>query len=214
MYVAVTFACMPNCALCCRASPVTVLPHEVYVLESLARDLDVRVKFAPAYTLLDAISGVRVALSYLMLLDEEGKCPFLKGTKCLVHDLYKPLTCRSFPYLPKVIRYELDPVAKEIRMEINFVMSTLCPVVRSDLSPRELVKMRDIRIAAQYAPREVQVARETVEKRLLYARILSDLWQKGYVDLQDGGSNPFYPVVNGFAFIRRFRPELTIKDLL
>jgi Fe-S-cluster containining protein len=205
---------MPNCALCCRASPVTVLPHEVYVLESLARDLDVRVKFAPAYTLLDAVSGVRVALSYLMLLDDEGKCPFLRGTKCLVHDLYKPLTCRSFPYLPKVIKYELDPVAKEIRMEINFVMSTLCPVVKSDLSPRDLVKMRDIRIAVQYAPKEVEVARETVEKRLLYARILSDLWQKGYVELQDGANSPFHPVVNGFAFIRRFRPELTIKDLL
>lgn len=208
------FQCAPNCALCCRVSPVTVLPHEVYVLESLARELGVSARFAPAYTLLDTISGVRIALSYLMLLDEEGKCPFLRGTKCLVHDLYKPLTCRSFPYLPKVIKYELDPIAREVRMEINFVMSTLCPVVKADLRPSDLVKMGNIKIAMQYAPREVEVAKETVEKRLIYARLLSDLWQKGYVELQDGGNSPFHPVVNGFAFLRRFRPELTIKDLL
>ncbi len=205
---------MPNCALCCRVSPVTVLPHEVYVLESLAGELGVKARFAPAYTILDSISGVRIALSYLMLLDEEGKCPFLKGTRCLIHDLYKPLTCRSFPYLPKVIKYELDPAAKEVRMEVNFVMSTLCPVVKADLRPVDLVKMGNIKIAAQYAPKEVEVARKTVEKRLMYARLLSDLWQKGYVDLHDGGNSPFYPVVNGFAFLRRFKPELTIKDFL
>ncbi|MEL9991199.1 MAG: YkgJ family cysteine cluster protein [Thermoproteus sp.] len=208
------FQCAPNCALCCRASPVTVLPHEVYVLESLARELGVEVKFAPAYTLFDSVSGVRIALSYLMLLDEEGKCPFLRGTRCLVHDLYKPLTCRSFPYLPKVVKYELDPLAREVRIEINFVMSTLCPVVKNDLRPSDVLKMGNIKIAVQYAPKEVQVARETVEKRLIYAKILSDLWQKGYVELEDGSNHVFYPVVNGFAFIRRFRPELTVKDLL
>lgn len=208
------FQCLPDCALCCRASPVTVLPHEVYILQSLARDLGVVVKFAPAYNVADVQNGVRIALSYLMLLDNEGKCPFLRGTKCLVHDLYKPLTCRSFPYLPKVIRYELDPIAKEVRMEINFVMSTLCPVVRKDLSPGDVAKMANIKVAVEYAPREVAVAKETVAKRLFYARILSDLWQKGYVELDDGSAYPHLPVVNGFSYIRRFRPELTLKDLV
>ncbi|MBP1448410.1 MAG: YkgJ family cysteine cluster protein [Thermoproteus sp.] len=208
------FRCAPDCALCCRVSPVTVLPHEVYVLDSLAKDLGVAVRFSPAYTLADRYSGVRVALSYLMHLDEEGKCPFLRGTRCLVHDLYKPLTCRSFPYLPKVIKYELDPAAREIRMEINFVISTLCPVVKADLTPGDVLRMSNVRVAAKYAPREVEVAKEAVDKRFFYARALSDLWRKDLVDLVDGREQPHWPVVNGFSFLRRFKPELTIKELI
>lgn len=209
-----TFSCAPNCALCCRVSPVTVLPHEVYILSHLAEELGVSVQFSPAYTLAERYSGVRIALSYLMHLDSEGKCPFLSGTKCLVHDLYKPLTCRSFPYLPKVVKYELDPIEREIRMEINFVISTLCPVVKSDLTPSDVLRMRNIKIAMSYAPREVKVAEETVDKRMFYARVLSELWKEDKVDLEDGRERPLWPVVNGFSFIRRFRPEITLKDLM
>lgn len=205
---------MPHCALCCRTSPVTVLPHEVYILQRLAEKLGVNVVFTPAYKVADVKSGLRIAMSYLMHLDEEGKCPFLDGAKCMVHSLYKPLTCRSFPYLPKVIRYELDPVNREIRIDVKFVMSTLCPVVRKDLTPADAAKMSNINIAVKYAPQEAKVALKTLEKRYLYAKILSGLWKRGAVELDDESKYPFYPVVNGFAFIRRFYPELTLEKLL
>jgi Fe-S-cluster containining protein len=208
------FACMPHCALCCRTSPVTVLPHEVYILQRLAEKLGVNVVFTPAYKVADVKSGLRIAMSYLMHLDEEGKCPFLDGTECMVHSLYKPLTCRSFPYLPKVIRYELDPVSREIRIDVKFVMSTLCPVVRKDLTPTDAAKMSNINMAVKYAPQEAKVALKTLEKRYLYAKILSGLWKRGAVELDDESKYPFYPVVNGFAFIRRFYPELTLEKLL
>lgn len=214
MFDAVVFRCEPNCALCCKASPVTVLPHEVYILQKLANELGVAVLFTPAYKVADLRSGLRIALSYLMHLDEEGKCPFLSGTQCMVHDLYKPLTCRSFPYLPKVVKYELDPVGKELRIDVKFVMSTLCPVVRKDLAVADVAKMSNVKIAVKYAPREVDVAVKTLEKRYVYAKILSELWRRGAVELDEEEKYPFYPVVNGFAFIRRFYPELTIERLM
>jgi hypothetical protein len=185
----------------------------VYILQRLAERLGAPVVFTPAYKVADVKSGLRVAISYLMHLDEEGKCPFLEGTSCMVHSLYKPLTCRSFPYLPKVIRYELDPASREIRIDVKFVMSTLCPVVRRDLAPADVAKMSSIHIAVKYAPRETEVALKTLEKRYLYAKVLSELWKKGAVELDDEGKYPFYPVVNGFAFIRRFYPELTLEKL-
>jgi hypothetical protein len=185
----------------------------VYILQRLAERLGAPVVFTPAYKVADVKSGLRVAISYLMHLDEEGKCPFLEGTSCMVHGLYKPLTCRSFPYLPKVIRYELDPASREIRIDVKFVMSTLCPVVRRDLAPADVAKMSSIHIAVKYAPRETEVALKTLEKRHLYAKVLSELWKRGAVELDDEGKYPFYPVVNGFAFIRRFYPELTLEKL-
>ncbi|MFN3804779.1 MAG: YkgJ family cysteine cluster protein [Pyrobaculum sp.] len=203
------FRCAPGCALCCKASPVTVLPHEVYILQQHAERLGVSVFFTPAYRVADLRSGLRIALSYLMHLDETGACPFLRGTSCMLHDLYKPLTCRSFPYLPKVVKYELDPAAREVRIDVKFVMSTLCPVVRKDLAG----DMSDIRIAVKYAPSEVGVAVDTLEKRYLYAKVLSELWRGGLVELDDGGKYPHLPVVNGFAFIRRMYPQFTLESL-
>ncbi|MCU7788001.1 YkgJ family cysteine cluster protein [Pyrobaculum sp. 3827-6] len=209
-----TFRCEPGCALCCRASPVTVLPHEVYLLQKYARDLGVEVVFTPAYKVADLRANLRVALSYLMHLDEDGACPFLDGTRCMLHDLYKPLTCRSFPYLPKVIRYELDPAAREVRMDVKFVMSTLCPVVRRDLTAADVAHMANVKVAVKYAPREVGVAVKTLEKRYLYAKILSELWKRGEAELDEEGKYPFFPIINGFTYIRRFYPELTIEKFL
>ncbi|MEM1889975.1 MAG: YkgJ family cysteine cluster protein [Pyrobaculum sp.] len=207
------FKCAPGCALCCKASPVTVLPHEVYIIQKYAEELEIPVVFTPAYKVADLKTGLRVALSYLMHLDEEEKCPFLKGTRCLLHGLYKPLTCRSFPYLPKVVKYELDPVNREVRVDVRFVISTLCPVVKKDLSPSDVAKMSNIYLAAKYAPGEVDIAIKTVEKRLFYAKSLSTLWKRGEVELDEEVKYPFFPVVNGFAFIRRFYPSLSV-DLL
>ena len=208
------FKCEPGCALCCKASPVTVLPHEVYILQKYAEKLGVEAVFTPAYKVADKVHGVRIALSYLMHLGEDGACPFLDADKCLLHGLYKPLTCRSFPYLPKIIKYELDPMKREVRIDVRFVMSTLCPVIRRDLTPADAAMMSNIKIAVKYAPREAETAVKTLERRYLYAKILSELWKRGEVELDEEGRHPFYPVINGFAFIRRYYPELTLEKLL
>jgi len=209
----VKFKCAPNCGLCCKASPVTVLPHEVYILTSIAEELGVRARFAPAYKIAEKRSGLRIALSYLMQLDPEGKCPFLNGAKCSIHDVYKPLTCRSFPYLPKVLRYHIDWATREIRIEVNFVMSTLCPVVKRDLSPIDILRMSNVKVAYNYAPQEVESALETYRKRTTYVEILSDLWKKGVIELDEEYKYPFAPIVNAYSFIRRFYPELAIDKL-
>jgi hypothetical protein len=65
----------------------------------------------------------------------------------------------------------------------------------------------------KYAPRETEVALKTLEKRYLYAKGAFGAVEKRAVELDDEGKYPFYPVVNGFAFIRRFYPELTLEKL-
>jgi hypothetical protein len=193
---------------------VTVLPHEVYVLQRHASELGVRAVFTPAYRIAELKSGMRIALSYLMQLDEEGKCPFLRGVKCAVHDLYKPLTCRAFPYLPRVIKYELLPHLREIRINVKFVMSTLCPVVRRDLTPAAAAMMSDVSVAAEYAPHEVRAAVETLRGRYLYVKMLNELWKREVVELDEEGKYLFFPIVNGFVFLRRFYPDLTLDKLV
>lgn len=86
--------------------------------------------------------------------------------------------------------------------------------MRRDLTAADVAKMSSVKIAVKYAPREVEVAVKTLEKRYLYAKILSELWRRGDVELDEEGRHPFYPVINGFAFIRRFYPELTLDKLL
>jgi len=210
----VQFACLQNCAICCRASPITVLPHEVYILKSQGSKLGVDVKFKPAYTIVELRSGVRLALSYLMLLDENSKCPFLSGFKCTIHNSYKPLTCRAFPYLPRVIRYVLDKRRKELELEVSFTVSTLCPVVKKMVDNGGLPLTADPRVAYSFYPREVVAAIEIVRARKLYARILSELWREGLVELDEVGGYAPYPIVNSFLFIRSIMPSFTVGEII
>ena len=208
------FRCVPDCGLCCRASPVTVLPHEVYILTSLARRIGVDVTFEPSYTVADAVRRIRIALSYLMHLNEGGMCPFYdpRTYRCSVHGPYKPLTCRSFPYLPRVIKYRLDRSNKTLDFEVRFVMSSLCPIVRKDLP--SLGDAARIGLAAKYAPQETEAALETVIARRLYAELLSDLWRRGIVELDDGSKYPMYPRVNGFSLVRQYYRYITVGELI
>ncbi|GGP19300.1 zinc/iron-chelating domain-containing protein [Thermocladium modestius] len=202
------FRCEPNCALCCKLSPITVLPHEVYLLQNEAEELGVRPRFVPSYMVADQLSGVRIALSYLLLLDEEGKCPFLRGTKCSVHDKYKPLTCKSFPYLPRIIRYTMDASTKTIDFDTSFAASYACPVVKRD-DPSH--GNGDLRI---YFRNEAPSAQEAIYLRKFYAATLTQMWRNGMIELVDPSDGlPPYPVVNGYSFIRQRLPMLTLSAL-
>ena len=215
----VPFRCMPNCGYCCTISPVTVFPHEVIILTRLAEELDVKdLTFKPGYVITDVKNGVRVALSYLMQLNSEGVCPFLnKDDKtCMVHSLYKPLTCRSFPYLPRVIRYVIDPELKLVDFTVEFVVSTLCPVVKNNYTQDELEAMiSNVRVAVKVMPKEVAAAEEAIRVRKLYADTLTALWRAGYVELRGSDeNNTNWPIVNAFEYIRQFIPHMTLDKFV
>ncbi|MFB6470923.1 MAG: YkgJ family cysteine cluster protein [Vulcanisaeta sp. AZ3] len=217
--MAVPFRCMPNCGYCCTISPVTVFPHEVIILNKLAKELDVKdLTFRPGYVITDVRNGVRVALSYLMQLNEKGICPFLDNDDktCKVHSLYKPLTCRSFPYLPRVIRYTIDPELKIVDFTVEFVVSNLCPVIKNNYTIDDLDEIiRNVRVAVRVMPKEVNAAQEAVRVRKIYANALTALWRAGYIELRgDGGNNVNWPIVNAFEYIREFIPQLTLEQLV
>ncbi|MFP3237706.1 MAG: YkgJ family cysteine cluster protein [Caldivirga sp.] len=210
-----TFRCMPNCGLCCRLSPVTVLPHEVYLILDEAEELGVDVKFKVGYTIVDLNNKVTLALSYLMLLNERNECPFLRNNKCMVHDKYKPLTCRAYPYLPRIIRYSLDRLSRTLTFEVKYAASTICPVVKEGLSNGLLIKLStDPNLASQIFVNEYPAAMEMIEARRVYSDYLTYLWRIGEVDLVEDDGSYNYPVVNSFWFIRRYYPDLTIDKII
>ncbi|MEM4535446.1 MAG: YkgJ family cysteine cluster protein, partial [Desulfurococcaceae archaeon] len=102
------------CGDCCKMSPISVLPHEEVILKKLGELLDVDVRFTPGYTVYEAIRGVNLAFSYVMQLNTGGQCPFLRNNKCTIHYIYKPYICRSFPYIPRHVKYSIDEVNKYI----------------------------------------------------------------------------------------------------
>ena len=213
------FKCMPNCGYCCAISPVTVFPHEMIILSKLAEELNVNdLTFRPGYVIADIKNGVRIALSYLMQLNDKGICPFLEPSDktCKVHSLYKPLTCRSFPYLPRVIRYVIDPELKLVDFTVEFVVSTLCPVIKNNYTQEDLEMMiGNIKIAVKVMPREVAAAKEAIKVRKTYAETLTALWRTGYVELRGNeGNNTNWPIVNAFEYIRQFIPHITLDNFV
>ncbi|MGC8543010.1 MAG: YkgJ family cysteine cluster protein [Vulcanisaeta sp.] len=213
------FRCMPNCGYCCTISPVTVFPHEVIILSRLAEELDITdLVFKPGYVITDIKNGVRIALSYLMQLNSKGICPFLDpySKTCSVHSLYKPLTCRSFPYLPRVIRYIIDPELKVVDFNVEFVISSLCPVIKNNYTPDDLeLMMRNIKIAMKAMPKEVDAAQEAIRVRKIYADALTALWRAGYIELRgNDGNNVNWPIVNAFEYIRQFIPHITLDSFV
>jgi len=217
--VVTPFRCMPNCGYCCTISPVTVFPHEVIILSRLAEELDITdLVFKPGYVITDIKNGVRIALSYLMQLNSKGICPFLDpyNKTCSVHSLYKPLTCRSFPYLPRVIRYIIDPELKVVDFNVEFVISSLCPVIKNNYTPDDLELMiRNIKIAMKAMPKEVDAAQEAIRVRKIYADALTALWRAGYIELRgNDGNNVNWPIVNAFEYIRQFIPHITLDSFV
>jgi len=190
------------------ASNVTVLPHEVPILRELGKELGIDVRFEPGYMFFDKVSGMRVAMSYLMQLDG-GKCPFLRGTRCAIHDKYKPLTCRAYPYLPRIIKYYLDYANKRILMEVRFTMSMLCPVTKTHFEYLGEA-MNSVRVAIRYAPNEARAALEMAVIRQIYVEALSELWRSGLVDLDEAVNAPNAPIIDAFSLIRQFRGDFSI----
>ncbi len=184
----------------------------------LADALGVEVRFKPSYTIAELINSVKLALSYLMLLDDNGYCPFFdkKERKCRIHSLYKPLTCRCFPYLPRVIKYAIEPELKMVDFTVEFVVSNVCPAIKTRFTDDELILIaRNQNLARKYMPLEYLAAQESIRVRKTYVAILMTLWKKGLVELRsDSEVRADLPVVNAFDFIRDYMPHITLRHFV
>jgi len=192
------------CGSCCKMSPISVLPHEVIVLKELADSLGIDVSLTHGYVVYEAISGVNLAFSYVMH-PVNGQCPFLDGNKCLIHFVYKPYICKSFPYIPRHVKYSIDNINKYIMASADYGLSLACQVVRRD---REVLSKFSHMpgIIVHYLKAEHLTAMEAENARSLLLLALSKLWRRGLVEIK--ASSPGVPVVNLYEFLRRFYPDL------
>lgn len=202
-----TFKC-EMCGQCCRMSPISVLPHEVVILDRLAEILDLKVIFEPGYMLYDNVNKVNIALSFIMQL-EGGKCVFLKESKCVIHSIYKPYICRSFPYIPRHVKYNIDDVNKYIYATTDHGLSLACPVVRRDREVLEKYGLRNTpftNVIIRYYKEGYNAALEAENTRSLMLTLLSKIWRDGYIDIEPARQQAY--VLNLYEFLRRFYPDL------
>mgnify|MGYP001626234532 FL=1 len=186
-------------------SPISLLPHEEVVLKRLAQILGVDVEFSPGYKVYEALSGVNLALSYVMHLTNERRCPFLVGNKCSIHYIYKPYICRSFPYIPKHVRYSVDETNKYIMASADYGVSLACHIIKKDREWLERLGGNSV-VLYYYLKNEYMAAREAENVRTLFLSLLSKLWRDGLVELQAARENA--PVANLYELLRQFYPDL------
>ncbi len=197
------FACS-SCGLCCTLSPVSLLPHEDIALRFLANTYNLKYKSSPGYKMYDEISGLNLAFSYVMEL-VDGKCTFLKNNLCLIHDVAKPLICRSYPFVPKQVKYYVDNVNRHVYAVVEHGLSMKCPVVSRDIRRLEFVE-NPYRLAYYYTPKEFIASLEMERARNIYFELLSALWKKRIVDLAEEKHGA--PVINLYQFLRTYFPEM------
>jgi len=197
------------CGSCCKMSPISILPQEAVVLESLADRMNIRLEYIHGYMVYDALGGVNLALSYIMQLNN-GQCPFLEGSKCRIHNIFKPYICRSFPYIPKHVKYHIDDVNKYIMASTDYGLSLACNVVRKHKEILEKYWARNEesvdKILLHYFKDGYLAAVEGDNVRSLMLTLLSKLWRDGLVEIRQ--ANYTAPVVNLYEYLRRFYPDL------
>ncbi len=192
----IVFKCL-GCGICCTLSPITILPHEAIILRREASRLGIRLEIIEGYRIYDDVSGKNIVLSYAIKLNNNKRCPFLtQNNKCLIHGTYKPLTCRSFPYVPREIQYYIDNGTRTIMHKSIYGISTACLFVKKHADKLEKEVMRHgIR---KVFPSEFKYAQEAEHWRRWYMRTLTHLWRMGLVDLY---SEPLKDAVGVNAYI-------------
>jgi len=192
------------CGECCRLSPISILPHEEVILRELSRILGVNIELSPGYTVYDSVSCVNIAFSFVLHLNKKSTCPFLVNNKCSIHYIYKPYICRSFPYIPRHVKYSIDDVNKYITATADYGLSLACRIVKRD---REILeKYSRHSILSHYLRDEYLASVEAENIRLLLLYLLSVLWREGIIDIRP--SVPSARVVGLYEFLRRYFPEL------
>ncbi|WP_448579498.1 YkgJ family cysteine cluster protein [Thermosphaera sp.] len=197
------FACS-SCGLCCTLSPVSLLPHEDMALRFLANAYNLKYRSFPGYKMYDEISGFNLAFSYVMEL-VDGKCTFLENNLCLIHNVAKPLICRSYPFVPMQVKYFVDNFNRRVYAVVEHGLSMKCPVVSRDLRRMESVE-NPYRLAYFYTPNEFLASLEMERARNIYFELLSALWKKRLVELTEEKRGA--PVINLYQFLRTYFPEM------
>ncbi len=196
---------------CCRMSPITIFPFEKPILERLAEKLGVEIVIRPGYTVYDRVSGYRIALSYVLELDEEGRCPFLtRGNLCSIHRYYKPYTCRTYPYVPREVRYMFVKEARLIYARVEYGLSMHCPVIKRDREYIDRMLAADPFFIAKYMPEEYMAALEAEDKRRTLLAALTSLWRRGIVELE-ASENVEAQVLNLYELLRKYYPGLPLE---
>lgn len=197
------------CGLCCTFSPISILPHEDVVLRHLAKFFGLGYSSEPGYTIYDSIHGVNLALSYVFHLGPNGRCIFLReDNTCRIHNIYKPLICRSYPYVPKHVRYNISDSERIIVATSDYGISLTCPIVKRDKAALEKYAANPA-IIIHYMKDEYNAAMRMEEIRNFLLYLLSLLWREGLVDLKP--SRPSAPVINLYQFLRAYFPDLPTK---
>ncbi len=186
------------------------MPFEEYLLRVAAEKLGVKCVITHGYTVFDRRTRSYIALSYVLELNN-GKCPFLdSNNKCLLHNLYKPLVCRAFPYIPREVRYLYNNDMRIIIAYAEYGLSRKCPVIEANIDYISRLMNVNPMYLSMYMPSEVRAAMEMERKRGIIMRLLSNLWKKGLVDLEPGerGSLNKDNVINVYDILRIYYPDL------
>ncbi len=189
-------------------SPISILPHEEIVLRELSKIRGVSITTSPGYAVYDVISGVNIAFSYVLHLNEKSTCPFLVNNKCSIHYIYKPYICRSFPYIPRHVKYSIDDINRYIIASTDYGLSLACHIIRRDKNVLEKYNSRP-GILIHYLRNEYLASVEAENVRLLLLYLLSLLWREGFVEIKPSVQGA--QVVNLYEFLRRYFPELPTK---
>lgn len=196
--------------ICCKASPITLQSFEAIIIGSLSKAFNIEVHIKLGYIVRDRISNNYLAISYILELNENRSCPFLKkDNKCIIHNIYKPFICRSYPYVPREVRYLFIDGFRFIIPRVEYGLSSKCPVIQKHKYLIDKYIDIDPYFISVYMPNEYKAALEAESKRTIILNLLSSLWRKGLIDLTTINKiPPSTPVVNVYNFLQKYYPNL------
>lgn len=198
------FKCL-MCGKCCTKSSVSILPHEDLILRKLADKYGLPYSSTHGYVIYDSLNKRWIALSYVMHLIN-GKCVFLEGNKCRIHYEYKPLICRSFPYVPKRVRYVIVDQTKSIYAKVDYGISLECIFVRNNRGFFE-ERFIDERSIYDFFEEQIREAIRMESLRNTMLNLLSNLWREGLINVAEKTGEPTV-VQNLYNVLRIHYPEL------
>ncbi len=181
------------------------MSFEEPVLKAVASRLNIDLRIRPGYTIYDRLSGRRYALSYIMDL-VNGKCPFLHNNRCIIHSIYKPYICRSYPYVPKEVRYLIHEGLRIIVAKVEYGLSAKCPVIQQHKYYIDKMLTTNPFFIAKYMPNEYRAAVEAEQARNFILNLLSSLWRRGVIDLVS--TNTPREIVNVYYLLQQYYPNL------
>jgi uncharacterized protein len=109
-----------QCGDCCKGFGGTyVTPHDVQAIATFIH-IDPEV-FLEKYC---QLSGKKPVLAQA----ENGYCVFWKDRICTIHPV-KPRMCKAWPFIPSVLKDSQN----------WYIMAGLCPGIRADVTPSEII---------------------------------------------------------------------------